>query len=70
MTVETPAKTDAQREWKWKVEAAAASLREAQKVEGDPKLHKAAIAELKRQREAITEAIKGNPAEALKRRAG
>jgi len=44
-------------EWRWKVESAASTLREAAKVKRDSKLYKAAIAELKNQRQEIGRVI-------------
>lgn len=44
-------------DWKWKVESAARDLREAAKIKRNPKLYKAAIAELKKQRSEITKVI-------------
>jgi len=50
----TSAKAD---EWKWKVENAARTLQEARKIEGDKKLHAAALKEMKKERDAIDKAL-------------
>ena len=44
-------------QWKWKVESAASTLREAAKVKRTPKLYKVAIAELKRQQKEIGQVV-------------
>lgn len=44
-------------EWKWKVESASGTLRDAAKVKRNKKLYDAAIAELKKQRNEITKVI-------------
>lgn len=44
-------------QWKWKVESAASTLREAAKVKRTPKLYKAAIAELKKQQKDLGRVI-------------
>lgn len=54
MPIDTGTKAE---EWRWKVEDAARTLREAAKVKRNPKLYKAAIAELKKQRSEITKVI-------------
>ena len=45
-------------EWKWKVESAANTLIEAEKIKKDPKLLKAAQEELRKRLEATKNAIK------------
>jgi len=40
-------------DWRWKVESAASTLIEAEKIKQDSKLHKAALAEVKKQQDAI-----------------
>ena len=45
-------------EWGWKVESAANTLIEAEKIKKDPKLLKAAQEELKKRLEATKKAIK------------
>jgi hypothetical protein len=44
--------------WKWEVESAAKTLTDAAKIKRKPKLHKAAISELKRQQRDIGRVIK------------
>lgn len=54
--------TEAQRveQRKWEVEDAARTLTQAAKIKRDSKLYKAAIAELKKQKEEITKVISAN----------
>jgi hypothetical protein len=51
------ASTQAQEEWKWKVESAANTLMEAEKIKKDKKLLRAARAELKKKAAEATAAI-------------
>lgn len=44
-------------ERKWKIEDAARTLKDAAKIRRDPNLHKAAIAELKKQKQDISRVL-------------
>ena len=46
-------------DWKWEVESAADVLVKAQKIQADPKLLKAARAELRKRQAAIAKALPG-----------
>ena len=46
-------------EWRWKVQSAADTLLEAQKIQTDAKLLKAARAELRKRQAAIAKALPG-----------
>lgn len=48
-------------EWQWKVESAADTLLKAKEVEADAKLHKAALAELKKRQTALGKVLGSHP---------
>lgn len=53
-------------ERKWKVEEAARTLIKAEEIKKDKELFSAAIKEIKRQRDAATNALKLSPTEKIK----
>jgi len=58
MTTPTTKETDAQQEWRWKVESAASTLIEAEKIKKDKKLMTAVRQELKKKLEETKQAVK------------
>lgn len=63
----TPASDE---EWKWKVESAADTLLEAEKIQTDPKLLAAARVELRKRQKAIAAALPGEKGRRYLKRRG
>jgi len=57
-------------DWKWEVESAADALVKAQKIQADPKLLKAARAELRKRQKAIDAALPGEAGRKYLKRRG
>ena len=57
-------------DWKWEVESAADALVKAQKIQADPKLLKAARAELRKRQAAIAKALPGEGGRKFLKRRG